>query len=571
VTSPMTLLSRLRWQSAVLALFASSCLAAPGLGQVATAPSTPVVGSANTATADPPIPRPSTAPCTVQLFSGLTFADFSPKPFLYAPPAACPGPWAKVVLEADFSVSAGRQFDRTAQIAIGHANVYYGTTPEPSRTLAPTWHVERDLTDYSALLRTPQAGDVNLGNLVNPTFTGIITGSAVLQFYPPSASVPAPRTADAVLPLSDAPGGAALLATTASVLAPTFSLPGNVESAYLDLVTQSQSGDEFWYTCVPDDVANELFSCGGTAFREAEVTVDGQPAGVAPVYPWIYTGGIDPFLWRPIPGVQTLNFVPYRVDLTPFAGVLSNGQPHQVGVRVFNANNYFLVAASLLLYLDHGASHVTGAVTQNTLAAAPQPTVQENLTTATDGSITGTVTTRSARSFTLAGYVDTSHGRVETTVRQALDFSNRQQFDVATTQYVQSIAQQTTISSATETKRGHAVALAARQLSYPFSLGFASIANADGSSSQTTTVDQKLASEAAAIGNGLPFVEAVSNAVSSADTLLFDAGGNFTGNQNRKSSQTYRSLGTAGCYSRSLTADNGVLTAVVDGQGCSGH
>ena len=571
MTSPMTLLSRLRWQSAVLALFASSCLAAPGLGQVATAPSTPVVGSANTATADPPIPRPSTAPCTVQLFSGLTFADFSPKPFLYAPPAACPGPWAKVVLEADFSVSAGRQFDRTAQIAIGHANVYYGTTPEPSRTLAPTWHVERDLTDYSALLRTPQAGDVNLGNLVNPTFTGIITGSAVLQFYPPSASVPAPRTADAVLPLSDAPGGAALLATTASVLAPTFSLPGNVESAYLDLVTQSQSGDEFWYTCVPDDVANELFSCGGTAFREAEVTVDGQPAGVAPVYPWIYTGGIDPFLWRPIPGVQTLNFVPYRVDLTPFAGVLSNGQPHQVGVRVFNANNYFLVAASLLLYLDHGASHVTGAVTQNTLAAAPQPTVQENLTTATDGSITGTVTTRSARSFTLAGYVDTSHGRVETTVRQALDFSNRQQFDVATTQYVQSIAQQTTISSATETKRGHAVALAARQLSYPFSLGFASIANADGSSSQTTTVDQKLASEAAAIGNGLPFVEAVSNAVSSADTLLFDAGGNFTGNQNRKSSQTYRSLGTAGCYSRSLTADNGVLTAVVDGQGCSGH
>ena len=46
------------------------------------------------------------------------------------------------------------------------------------------------------------------------------------------------------------------------------------------------------------------------------------------------TGGIDPLLWRPIPGVQTLNFLPYRVDLTPFAGALSNGQPHQVGVRL---------------------------------------------------------------------------------------------------------------------------------------------------------------------------------------------------------------------------------------------
>src|SRR5215813_14033027 len=80
------------------------------------------VGSSNTATADPPVSRPATTPCVVQLFSGVTFADFSPKPFTYAPPAACPQPWAKVVLEADFSVSAGRQFDRTAQIAIAHAN-----------------------------------------------------------------------------------------------------------------------------------------------------------------------------------------------------------------------------------------------------------------------------------------------------------------------------------------------------------------------------------------------------------------------------------------------------------------
>ena len=215
--------------------------------------------------------------------------------------------------------------------------------------------MERDLTDYSPLFRTAQTGESNLGNLVNGTYTGIITGSARVLLYPASAVAPAPRTADAVLPLSTAPGGAALLATTASVLAPTFSLPANVEAAYLDVITQSQSGDEFWYTCVPDDVAGELQSCGGTAFREAEITIDGQPAGVAPVYPWIFTGGIDPLLWRPIPGVQTLNFLPYRVDLTPFAGVLSNGQPHQVGVGVYNADNYFLVAASLLLYLDHGA------------------------------------------------------------------------------------------------------------------------------------------------------------------------------------------------------------------------
>ena len=73
-----------------------------------------------------------------------------------------------------------------------------------------------------------------------------------------------------------------------------------------------------------------------------QVTIDGIYVGVAPIYPWIYTGGIDPGLWRPTPGIQTLSFEPYRVDLTPYAAWLSDGQPHRVAVRVFNAQSVFL-------------------------------------------------------------------------------------------------------------------------------------------------------------------------------------------------------------------------------------
>ena len=302
-----------RW--AVLPLLAA--LAVPSSAAAA-----PAVGSPETATADPPVARPGTAPCTVTLYSGQTFADFSPKPFTYAPPAACPGPWAKVVLEADFSVTAGRQFDRTAQIAIGHVNVYYGTTQEPSGTFGPSWHVERDLTDYGALLRTPQSGETNLGNLVDSTYTGILSRDRPAPLLPgePRGARPPRRRPRAAALRRAGRGGAPR--HHGEHLAPTLSLPTNVEAAYLDVIAQSQSADEFWITCVPDDVADPLFSCPGTAFREVEVTIDGQPAGIAPVYPWLYTGAIDPLLWRPIPGVQTLNFVPYRVDLTPFAGVL---------------------------------------------------------------------------------------------------------------------------------------------------------------------------------------------------------------------------------------------------------
>src|SRR5260370_42119696 len=66
----------------------------------------PTIGSPNTATADPTVPRPRSTACRVRLFTDVKFADFSPKPFASAP--ACPGPSRQVVLEPDFSVEAGR-------------------------------------------------------------------------------------------------------------------------------------------------------------------------------------------------------------------------------------------------------------------------------------------------------------------------------------------------------------------------------------------------------------------------------------------------------------------------------
>ena len=165
------------------------------------------IGSPNTATADPPVPRPKTTPCVVSLFSNFKFADFSPKTFQYTPPAACPGPWAKVVLTANFSVQAGRQFDRTANIWIGGTNVYFGTTAEPSHDVRRHWHIERDLTDYSALFTTAQGGEVDLDNLVNTTFTSSLFGSAQLSFYPLAQGQTPPVTADQVIPLAAGPTG----------------------------------------------------------------------------------------------------------------------------------------------------------------------------------------------------------------------------------------------------------------------------------------------------------------------------------------------------------------------------
>ncbi|HZE22424.1 MAG TPA: peptide-N4-asparagine amidase [Blattabacteriaceae bacterium] len=551
-------------------IFTAACLVLAA-GAISAQPIPPpglVIGSGNTATADPPVARPDTTPCVVTLFNNFAFADFSPKPFSFTP--ACPGPWAKVVLNADFSIQAGRQFDRTAEIWIGGVNVYFGTTSEPSGTVARSWHIERDLTDYSALFNTTQNGRVDLGNLVNSTFTSTLFGTAVIQFYPLARHQDAPQIADFVLPLaSDPTGGMAFLSNSTSTLAKTFALPTNVERAFIDVVAESQAGDEFWYTCVPDDVAGELQSCGGGAFRESQVTIDGTPAGVAPVYPWIYTGGIDPLLWRPIPGVQTLNFAPYRVDLTPFASVLSNGQPHQVAVSVFGANNGFSTTATLLVFQDHGSNQVTGEVTRNTIGL-PNPSVVENLNTAPDGTITGSVTVDSSRIFRVEGFVRTSHGRIETDVRQSIQFSSRQDFNITNTAFVQNIKQRTTITSETHTN-GHGGGNASQRFDWPLDLGFTFSVNPDGSGQQTTTIRQEFQSAAVQHGDddGHDSFSVVSNTVTPSDTLLFDSNFNITGSTGQQSAQDFFSNDSvSGCFSRKITASAGLLTSITDGALC---
>jgi hypothetical protein len=546
-------------------------LALSPIAHAQTTPSPATIGSGNTVTADPPVPHPNTKPCVVTLFKEQEFADYSAQTFTYTPPAGCAGPWAKVIFVGDFHVTEGIQFDRTAAIYVGHVNFYYGTTPEPTPTLSPSWHVERNITDYSALLTQPQSGEADIYNIVNSTYTGIIFGTAKIEFYPPDALNPAPRTPDSVLPIPDAAGGAVELSLPTQSLSETFTLPTNVERAYLDVIAQSQQTDEQWFLCPPTALETELEDfCGNTAFRETEITIDGTPAGVAPVSPWIYTGGIDPYLWAPIPGVQTLNFIPYRVDLTPFASVLSDGTSHTISLSEFNTEYYFNMYATLLLYQDHGSSQITGEVTENTISAEPSPTVTNKLSVNSSGDVTGSLTVASKRNFTVEGYVNTSHGKVDTKVFQSIHFANTQQYDITSSLDVENVDQTSTVDSTTTTRTPALTFIQSRQWSFPIVADIKFIAYPDGNFAQISKITQKYEVTDTEKANGIPiYFGTLANTVSSTDDLLINSSFEITGNQDQASSQDYYSLDTLhGCYSRSLTAANNVLTGNTKGQGC---
>ncbi|MGB9234138.1 MAG: peptide-N4-asparagine amidase [Terriglobales bacterium] len=530
------------------------------------------IGSSNTAFADPTVPHPNTTPCKVVLFKGFKFDNFTPQTFPYTPPAGCAAPWAKVVLEADFSITEGNQYDRTANIWIGPTNIYFGTTSEPDANLGRHWHVERDLTDYSSIFTVPQDGAVDLFNLYNKTYNGLLHGTATLYFYPLPPNQAAPFVADQVIGFSSgSTGGTVGLGNPATLLEQTLTLPTNIESIFFDVFAQGQSTDEFWYSCVPNDIAGELNDCGSTGFRESEITIDGTPAGVAPIYPWIFTGGIDPFLWIPIPGVQTMNFKPYQVNLTPFAALLDDGNPHTIAVSVFNADNYFSATAALRLYLDQGSTQITGAVTTNTLTV-PNPVIVENLNTKPDGSIVGTVSTKSTHNFEISGYANTSHGLITTTVKQEINFSNLQYFKATNTQFEQNIKQGNTVHSVVTSKNPTATIVTTVNHDWPLVLDINYLVAPDGSAAETTTSNQFFEADEAARRNGIAttFAEA-QNRVITTDTLNFDSSGNFTGNSNMSSSQKYFGADSTGyCYSRSITAASNVLTSITDGVGCTG-
>lgn len=558
----------------------------------------PAVGDRGVAIADAPVPRPSGAPCVTDLYANAAFDDHGestsrdakPREWSYAPPAQCAGPWAKVVLEADFSVDAGRQYDRTVSLWLNGVNLYYGTTQEPGAKVAPRWHVERDVTDYASLFHVAGHGQVILNNWVDGKHDSVIHGSARLVFYPATSPSDRKPSADIAIGLvGDSGGHPADVQDETQTLSRTLTLPRNVERVALDLIAQSQAVDEQWYMCIddadmeptrefslgPPNAGDPLEQCGGGNYREVAVSIDGQPAGRAPVYPWTYTGGVDPNLWRPTPDIQTLNFTPYRMDLTPFAALLDDGKPHTVAVRVLGAHDFFSLAANLLAWRDPKLAVLTGKLTQNTLATQQgklQPQVQRHFSHGANGALQGEVDTLQNGSYAIVGELQTSAGKVVTRVEQHADFANRQGFDhPAKDIYNQHIALHTQVVDDVSSTTDATTVRSQYRLDYPLLIDIRKQVHADGSFTADITLQQGYLSKHQGMeGNRVGSWSMLDNRLVSHSNTDFNAGGTaITGSHGHYGQQSYHFSDSLGrCYARRVKTRDHAVIAVTSGQGC---
>ncbi|WP_026163013.1 peptide-N4-asparagine amidase [Kribbella catacumbae] len=361
----------------------------------------------------PPVAVPHTRHCSVEIVRN-GFKNFDPYTSTYTPPAACRGPWSKVVLRLQGSVK-GVQYDRLGHITIGSVGVFRTSTPEPSAD-GISWQVEKDLTSYSPLLRTPQPVVMELGNVVNETYTGIFDIVVTLDFYPTGLGAPAARTAAAVLPLQDQRREDSDLVGTATLPRNTSRLLGEV------YVTGSGGGcEEFWDTSAP---ASTGYSCpDGSPYREVEVQIDGKLAGIALPYPHIYSGGwSNPYAWRPSPAPRAFDIKPLTYDLTPFAGLVNDGKPHEFRVHVVGVpagqSGWFTVP-NLHVWTDPILKQTSGKLTSYSVS----PLTKSDDVTGSSGTA-GSVQMKASRSLKISGYVDTSAGRIPTTVERSLTNSS---------------------------------------------------------------------------------------------------------------------------------------------------
>jgi hypothetical protein len=81
---------------------------------------------------------------------------------------------------------------------------------------------------------------------------------------------------------------------------PLPKLPSNIIRAEIEVYVSGHSNDEFWYFNTPNEYAESLGTYGGGAYKECQVYINDKLVWIDPVFPTIYTGGLNPLLWRPV-------------------------------------------------------------------------------------------------------------------------------------------------------------------------------------------------------------------------------------------------------------------------------
>jgi hypothetical protein len=455
----------------------------------------------------------------------------------------------------------GVQYDRIFGVWLGGAELLRGCTAEP-RANGIIWSVSKDVTKYASLLaaRSPSTLAVYLGNVVNEQYTGVYHANLTLHLYfrhPPQPPQPGLGPADVIVPVSQSlPLNDGLwfqIQNGQDVGSASLAVPINAYRAVLEVYVSYHADDEFWYTNTAD---------GHGPFREVIVSIDGDLVGAVWPFPVIYTGGINPLLWRPITGIGSFSLPSYDIEITPFLSKLLDGKAHEFDVSVTNAQDVWFVDANLHLWLDP-----RGAPTTAGLTSYEAPPLDTSIAFRPDGPGDEFYYTTAFRRISATGWVQTSsYGKITATWTQRLGYDN--------TNEVRGDSQQV-VNQTTEAYSGvHVVDRAgvaySQEAQQSFRLDiFVGVVNESFNGSYTVARDVRLglAEERVAAGRGFFWSRSLGNAQDSAVNIDVDDEGDAVG-VSWGTRQRYGYEATDGCYSRDVISSGYAIVSDHSDEAC---
>ncbi|KAF8990702.1 hypothetical protein BDZ89DRAFT_1086977 [Hymenopellis radicata] len=488
----------------------------------------------------PPIVPVGVQECTVKVLQ----RDFA---FSFGiPPTDCGpvGSWSAITL--NFTVTSnGTQFDRLGIFTFKNVEIWRTSTPEPTRGDGIIWTYIKDVTKYMPLFETTGTFILQLDNLIQTGLDGVYSTVLHATYYASTKEFPPAPKADLIVPLSTMANDTG---NDASV-PPAFSVFSQYSLVTIHGAHQLLSSiqEEFWYLNAANDFISDLpddttFPQG--PFREVRLLVDGQVAGAAFPYAVIFTGGINPSLWRPISAYGALDEPTYFIDVTPFVPLLTDGNPHTFTLDVVSAEtdhtidqNWF-VSGLLQVITDSSSAPTTGNITVYDVAPFAET------------SVSGTVSNSGADVNITVNATRNIHIEVTHVVwTQNLTFSNVQSYrDDAVVQ----LLQQTAVGHVVSKHNDETVVL--DTFSYPLDIDFR-FGNADltnWTSSVNHSYDRVLQANPLVLGT------TIHNVQNTDGFFQLRAGGNFGNGTNNN---TFSYVDTAGnTFSRRVNAALNVIT-----------
>lgn len=348
-------------------------------------------------------------------------------------------------------LSQGQQYDRLAELFLGDVEIWRTSTAMPISN-GIQWSFQKDVSVFDVLLRREQKIILDLGNVFDgDLYTGTYNLTLEALYFNDSYSKGF-HPAHHIYPISNL--------TSAQNKVPVFSLPGdsgsvtlsslprNIKTAVVSLMASGNSAEEFWYTNVPseyvdtfdDDDDGSVY--GYSSFREVQLSIDGQLAGVSWPFPILFTGGVDPGLWRPVVGINTYDLPSFDIDMTPWLSLLCDGGEHTFAIQVVafdsrapgqvgTVGQNWWVTGTLFVWLGETTDQtIAGPVTSD--ISAPVFDYLPQLGTSAAGSSNGSVTTNESLWVSLSAHRSLSvsstvtEGNQSKSVRwtQELSFSN---------------------------------------------------------------------------------------------------------------------------------------------------